>query len=84
VNIASRVKGVDFGRTDEETVFRHALGATDFLVYLNVPSLVDLENVLAELIFYLQAILPLDPQKADRVFQSRKIEQTLPRVLQDC
>jgi hypothetical protein len=45
---------IHFCWANEETIFRLAFCAADFLVYLDVPPLIDLEDVRSEFLFNLQ------------------------------
>jgi hypothetical protein len=56
-HVAILVESVDFRGAYEKAVFRFAFGSADLLVYLNVPFLVHLEDVLSEFFFYLQVNL---------------------------
>jgi hypothetical protein len=62
--VAVLIEGVDFRWTDEETIFGLTFFAADFVFYLNVAFLVDLEDVFGEFVFNLQIDLALYPQQA--------------------
>ncbi len=62
--VAILIEGVDFRRTDKETIFRLTFFAADLVIYLNVAFLVDLEDVLCEFVLNDQIDLALYPQQA--------------------
>lgn len=62
--VAILIEGVDFRGTDKETIFGLAFCAADFVIYLNVAFLVDLEDVFGEFVFNLQIDLTLYSQQA--------------------